>query len=202
MIMATVVYAGDSAAGERVIAPFRQLGSPIADMIRPMPFPAIYDGHAGAPHPVAAVIRNRFNDTLDVATAAAIMERLRMGTAPMRTVQFRPLGGAVSGIAADATAFAHRDRRFMVNVAAMFDEPADGPQHAAWAAETAALLEDGKRGAYVAFLGDDGADRIREAYPDETYRRLAGIKRRYDPDNVFRSNQNIAPAGRAPASAA
>jgi FAD/FMN-containing dehydrogenase len=199
IIMATMVYAGDVDAGERVVAPFRALAAPIADMIRPMKYPSIYDGHAGAPHPVAAVIRTRFLDTVDTAAAEAMVTALAEGTAPMRAVQFRPLGGAMGRVPADATAFAHRDRRFMVNVAAMYEDPSQTAEHAAWAAAAAAGLDDGARGVYVAFLGDEGQDRIREAYPGATGRRLAAIKHRYDPDNVFRHNQNITPSPEAPA---
>jgi FAD/FMN-containing dehydrogenase len=194
IIMATMVYAGEIDSGERVLAPFRALAAPVVDMIRPMKYPAIYDGHAGAPHPVAATIRSRFLDTLDAAAADAMIEALHSVTAPMRTVQFRPLGGAMGRVPADATAFAHRDRRFLVNVAAMYEEPSQAAEHETWATGTAAGLDDGTRGVYAAFLSDEGPDRVREAYPDATGRRLAEIKRRYDPDNVFHHNQNIRPS--------
>jgi FAD/FMN-containing dehydrogenase len=196
-LMTTLVYAGPIDAGERVIAPLRALATPLVDTVRPIRYPAIYDGHAGAPHPHAFAVRTRFVDALDAGGAAAVLDWLRTGTAPMRAAQFRPLGGALARVPADATAFAHRDRRFMVNVAAMYGVLAEGPSHEAWTAGAAAALGDGAAGAYVAFLAADGAGRIREAYPDATWDRLTRIKRRYDPENLFRHNQNIAPAGTA-----
>jgi FAD/FMN-containing dehydrogenase len=93
----------------------------------------------------------------------------------------------------DATAFAHRDRRLMVNVAALFEEPEDRAEHEAWAVGCTATLQRGRTGAYVNFLGDEGEARIRDAYPGPTWDRLARIKARYDPTNLFRLNQNVPP---------
>jgi FAD/FMN-containing dehydrogenase len=112
----------------------------------------------------------------------------------MRAAQFRPLGGALGRVPADATAFAHRDRGFMVNMAAMYADPAEASEHDAWAEGAAKRIDDGARGVYVAFLANEGPDRVHEAYPGATGRRLAEIKRRYDPDNLFQHNQNIVPA--------
>ena len=102
------------------------------------------------------------------------------------------LGGAVSRVPADETAYAHRDRRIMANVAAMFQSPHEASQHEKWVVGLATALQDGP-GAYVNFLNDDGDERIHEAYPGSTYERLRQVKREYDPDNLFRLNQNIPP---------
>ena len=80
----------------------------------------------------------------------------------------------------------------MVNVAALYAEPADRARHEGWVTGFSAALHQAD-GAYVNFLGDDGPARIHEAYPGATYERLAAVKRRYDPDNLFRLNQNIPP---------
>jgi FAD/FMN-containing dehydrogenase len=112
----------------------------------------------------------------------------------MRVTQFRVLGGAVARVPADATAFAHRQRRIMMNVGAMYERAEEKEQHHAWATGLAAALRNGEPGAYVAFIGDEGPARVRDAYPPATLQRLARIKRRYDPENVFRLNQNIVPA--------
>jgi hypothetical protein len=143
-------------------------------------------------HPVA-VSRNLFLDDVTVDRAAYILDRIRESTAMMSVVQLRVLGGAISRVPADATAYAHRDRRIMGNVAAVFGDPADVPLHEEWVVGLAAALQDGP-GAYVNFLNDDGAERIQEAYPGPTYERLRQVKRRYDPDNLFRLNSNIRPA--------
>jgi FAD/FMN-containing dehydrogenase len=105
------------------------------------------------------------------------------------------LGGAMARVPADATAFAHRGRRILVNVGAVYARAEDAPQHDKWVAGLAAALRRGDDGAYVNFLTNDGAARIHEAYPGPTFDRLAAIKRRYDPTNLFRLNHNIPPAG-------
>jgi FAD/FMN-containing dehydrogenase len=95
----------------------------------------------------------------------------------------------------DATAFAHRGSKIMVNIAALYEKPEEKATHEAWVADFAAVLKQSDHGAYVNFLGDEGEDRIRAAYPGSTWDRLASIKARYDPTNLFRLNQNIPPAG-------
>jgi FAD/FMN-containing dehydrogenase len=82
----------------------------------------------------------------------------------------------------------------MVNVAAMYERPEEEAVHEPWVRDFAASLRQGDRGAYVGFLGEEGEARIREAYPGATWERLAAIKGRYDPTNLFRLNQNIPPA--------
>ena len=95
----------------------------------------------------------------------------------------------------EATAFAHRHRRIMVNLAAFYDGPADRARRQAWVDDFAAALDQGDTGAYVNFLGDERPDRVRQAYPGSTWHRLVQVKRRYDPGNLFRRNQNIPPGG-------
>jgi Berberine and berberine like len=112
--------------------------------------------------------------------------------------EVRLLGGAMARVSAEATAFAHRKRRIMVNVAALYERHDEAAVHEAWLTDFAAALGQGEGGAYVNLLGEEG--RIREAYPGSTWDRLAAIKGRYDPTNLFRLNQNIPPAtgGTAP----
>jgi FAD/FMN-containing dehydrogenase len=194
VILALMCYAGDAEAGEKVLAPFRALGTPVADMLKPMPYPEIYPPDEEGFHPMA-VGRTSFVDEVDRAASETIVERIEASTAPMRVAQLRVLGGAMARVPNDATAFAHRDRRLMVNVGALFEEPEDRAEHQAWTTETSAALQRGPTGAYVNFLGDEGEARIREAYPGPTWDRLAENKSRYDPTNLFRLNQNVQPAG-------
>jgi FAD/FMN-containing dehydrogenase len=94
----------------------------------------------------------------------------------------------------DATAFAHRRSRILATIVSFHDKtPQDRARRKAWADELAGLLHDGDDGAYVNFLQDEGQDRVRAAYPGPTWERLVAIKRRYDPTNLFRLSQNIAP---------
>jgi FAD/FMN-containing dehydrogenase len=192
VLMALLVYAGDTAAGERVVEPFKHLAPPLADMVRPMRYPEIYDGPE-PPHPFGAASRNLFVGGVDGARAATIVEQLRTATAPMAVVQLRVLGGAVARVPVEATAYAHRDRRIMLNVAAMYESPGDASAQQAWVSGAAAALGDGdgKSGAYVGFLADDDARHVRAAYPGRTWDRLVEVKARYDPDNVFHRSHNI-----------
>jgi FAD binding domain/Berberine and berberine like len=192
-ILAILVHAGPVEDGERVMAPFRALATPITDMVRPMSYPEVFPPEEGGYRPIASG-RTIFVDTVDHGVAEEILVHLRMSSAPMRAAQLRVLGGAMARVPADATAFAHRASRIMVNVAAISATVEDVPVHEAWASEFAATLRQTDPGAYVNFLGDEGEERIRAAYPGATWDRLVAIKRRYDPDNVFRLNQNIPPA--------
>ncbi len=192
VVMALMVYAGDVEAGESAIAPIRALATPLADMVRPIRYPQMYEGPEGPP-PAFAGGTNVLLDAFSSAAPEAILEHLETSTAPLAAAQLRVLGGAMARVPDGATAFGHRGAKMMVNVAAMYQRPEDGPEHEAWAGSLATALSDGTPAAYVGFLGDDGERGIRRAYPSATLDRLAEVKRRYDPDNVFRLNHNVPP---------
>ena len=196
VVMALLAFAGPIEAGERAIAPFRALAPPIVDMVRPMPYLELYLPDQEGYHPVATG-RTMFLDAIDRRAAETIVDHLRASTAMMSVAQLRVLGGAVARVPAEATAYAHRGRRIMANVAAVYARPEEAAVHAPWVERFAAALRQDTAaapGAYVNFLGDEGAARVREAYPGPTWDRLAAIKARYDPTNLFRLNQNIPPA--------
>jgi FAD/FMN-containing dehydrogenase len=194
VLIALMVYAGDAEAGERVIAPFRALATPLADMIKPMPYPEIFFPEEEGYHPIA-VSRTMFVDSVYHGVAQTIVDHLEASTAPLRAAQVRVLGGVMARIPAEATAFAHRQSRIMVNVAAVFENPDERMVHEPWVTDFAAALQQDDAGAYVGFLADDGAARIHDAYPGDTWDRLVQIKARYDPSNLFCLNHNIAPTG-------
>jgi FAD/FMN-containing dehydrogenase len=193
VVLALLCYAGDAAAGERALAPFRTLAEPVADMLQPMSYAEMFAAEEEEYHPTA-VSRTMLVDTVDREVAGTIMRHLEASDAPVRVAQLRVLGGAMARVPADATAFAHRDSRLMVNLAAFYEGPDDRVVRQAWVDEFAAALHQGDSRAYVNFLGDEGPDRVHEAYPSSTWDRLAEVKRRYDPGNLFRLNQNIPPA--------
>ena len=196
IVLATLAYAGETGAGEQAAAPFRKLAPPIADLVRPMRYPELYPPDQEGVHPVATG-RTMFVDAISRGAAETIVERLQASTAFMPVAQLRVLGGAMARVPADATAFAHRQRRIMANVAAVYRRAEETPEHEPWVTGFAAALRQtapGAPGVYVNFLGDEGAARVREAYPGPTWDRLTAIKARYDPTNLFRRNQNIPPA--------
>ena len=192
IVIGLLAHAGPVAEGEAAIAPFRALAEPYADMVRPMRYPELYEG----PEPEVSFSSgtNFFADSLEPAHAEAILERLPTSTAPMKAVQLRVLGGAFGRVPNDATAFAHRDRDLFVNVSAMYMDAGEKDAHDAWVAGLADTLGRDGAGGYVGFLGDAGDDTVRAAYPGDTWDRLRELKRRYDPDNLFRLNHNIPPA--------
>jgi len=194
IVFAFMTYAGDVEAGERAIAPFRALAKPIADMVRPMRYPEMYMPDDEDYHPIA-VGRTTFVDEVDERSIDTILERLESGTAPMRVTQVRALGGAFGRVPEDATAFAHRRRNFMLTCAAVYEDLEETRERERWVTSFWDELQRGERAAYVGFLGDEGEGRVREAYPAKTWERLAQVKARYDPTNVFRLNQNVPPTG-------
>ncbi len=195
MVMAQMVYAGDAEAGQRAVAPIRALAPPLADMVRPIHYPEIYAGAEG-PRPVFAGGTNVLLDEAPVRLAETILEHLETATAPMAAVQLRVLGGAMARVADDATAFGHRAARLMVNIAVMYQRAEDRSEHETWAADLARRFSDGPgAAAYLGFVGDEGQDGVRRAYPPATLERLAEVKRRYDPANLFHRNLNVLPGG-------
>jgi len=190
-----VCWTGDIAAGERALAPLRALATPVADTVAPIPYPEMYRITAHLAEPHAASIRMMFADELSDDALDAILAAMERASSPFSLVHFRGLGGAMTRVASDATAFAHRERRFFVAIIGLWlDAAEDGAAHEAWTAALWRTIRDEGSGVYVNFLEEEGPDRVREAYPPATYARLAAIKRRYDPTNLFRFNQNVPPA--------
>ena len=196
VILAMMAYAGDVATGQSVLASFRSLATPLADLTAPMAYPGMYPPDDPDYHPTA-VSRNMFIDHVDRPVAETIVRFLDASDASIRVAQLRVLGGAIARVPPDETAYAHRASPIMVNVAAFYDGESDKPQREAWVAEFAAALHQGDTGAYVNFVGDEGEARVRAAYPGATWDRLARVKAAYDPDNVFHHNQNVPPAAAA-----
>jgi len=200
VIFGLMCWAGDAETGQKALQPYRDLAkldgldAPIADMLNPMSYAGMYPPEDPGYRPMAVAL-NMFIDQVDRKTAETIMDRLDKVETPMRAVQLRVLGGASARVPNDATAYAHRDSEIMVNIAAFYDgSEADRERKLEWATELMGALHQTDEGVYVNFLADEGEARIRAAYPGGTYERLAEIKRRYDPDNLFRLNQNISPA--------
>jgi hypothetical protein len=164
-------------------------------MLRPITYPEIIEPVPEGFHP-ASVGRIQFLDRLDGEAVAASIDRLADATSAMAAVQIRVLGGAMAQVPVDASAFAHRQRKLMVNVVAIDFEPGRQAEHVPWVTDVAETLRgDQVAGAYVGFLEDEGRERVRAAYPGPIWDRLVGVKQKYDPGNLFRLNANIPPGG-------
>ena len=194
VIFGMLCYAGEVEAGERAVAPFRKLAIPIVDMVKPGRYPEMYPPDDESYHPIGTS-RTMFIDSVDRGVADMIVDHLGATDAQMRVAQLRVLGGAMARVPVEATAFAHRRSQIMVNCAALYERADQVAVYEPWVTGFAAALKQSDAGAYVNFLIDEGPERVRAAYPGPTWDRLAAIKRRYDPTNFFRLNQNIPPAG-------
>ena len=131
VIFAMLCYAGAAEAGERAVAPFRALAKPIVDMVKPGRYPEMYPPEDENYHPLATS-RTMFIDKVDRGVADLILEHLNASTAPTRVAQLRVLGGAMARVPVEATAFAHRRSRIMVNCAAICERPEEMAMHAPW----------------------------------------------------------------------
>jgi FAD/FMN-containing dehydrogenase len=191
------VYAGSVEDGERAAHPLRTLAEPVADLMGPMPYTAMQSlidplWPAGA--------HNYFTGTmLDQLPDEAIDTPLAQhaaGRAPVHELHLHHGGGAMSRVPADATAFAHRDAAYILNIIARFPEREGFEEHASWARATHQAMDPWSTGGgYVNFTSEPGKDNVQAAYPPDTYARLVAVKDRYDPTNLFRLNQNIRPSG-------
>ena len=189
-----LVWTGSIEDGERALAPLRALAEPVADVVGPIPYPAIYDFTAFAAEPHAASIRMMFADDLSDSAIDAALAAVQTPSSPFSIVHLRGLGGAFARVASSATAFAHRERNYFVSIINVWFDPTEDPApHVAWTQSIWEKLRPEGTGVYVNFLENEGEGRIHEAYPDTTYARLAAVKATYDPENLFRFNQNVPP---------
>ena len=189
-----VCYAGPVEEGERVLRPLRLFGTPVADVISPK----LFTTHQAMLDPMQPPGRNYYwkSDDLAVLSDGAIdtiVAHSEAITSPHTIVAMFQLGGAVAGVAEDATAYSHRKAAHALNCNASWTEGDSGP-HIQWARDFSAAMQPYSEGVYVNFLGDEGADRIKAAYDPQKYERLVVLKNQYDPTNFFRVNQNIPPA--------
>jgi FAD/FMN-containing dehydrogenase len=179
--------------GAEDLAGLRAL-EPAVDVLGPMPYVALqgmFD--PSAPEGLQNYWKSAYLPELEDAAIDALLEHAAGLPAPFGALHVHQLGGAMSRVPAAATATAQRDARFLVNVVGIWPDPAENERHTAWARAAHEALEPLASGAYVNFMGEEGEARVRAAYPPDTLARLRTLKAAYDPTNVFRLNQNVAP---------
>jgi FAD/FMN-containing dehydrogenase len=188
-------WSGGLERGERAVAPLRRLGTPLYDLIQPRPFLALqgmFD--ATVPWGWGYYWKSWELDALtDGAVDALVDAASRLATPQTYVIVFQ-LGGAVARVPEDATAYPQRDAAFNVNINGVWTDAADREAAVRWTRDTFEALRpyaDGR--AYVNFMGAEEPERVRAAYGERRYGRLVALKRRFDPDNVFRLNQNVVP---------
>jgi FAD/FMN-containing dehydrogenase len=188
------MWSGPLADGDRQTRAFRELGPVIADLYGPMPYTAMQSLIDPLyPRGLHDYFRSAFLGELDDAAMDSILESYRTEPNALSELHVHHLGGAMSRVPDEATAFAVRDREFILNAVARTPGAEGFPEAAEWArAATRGVGPDAAT--YVNFTGEASADQVRASYPKHTYERLVEVKNRYDPTNVFRLNQNIAPS--------
>jgi FAD/FMN-containing dehydrogenase len=188
-------WCGDLNVGTAALAPLRGLG-PAVDLFGPMPYPALQTMlDEGAPPGLRNYFRGGYTQDLDDEVIAVVLDHGARLPSPMSQIHFHQMGGAAGRVAPDATAFGARAAGYTYNLVSTWTDPGEDPQHIAANRELAAALAPlSAGGSYVNFLTDVGDDPVHAAYGDTTYQRLARLKRRYDPANLFSRNQNVRPA--------
>jgi FAD/FMN-containing dehydrogenase len=189
------VWAGDIAEGQRVIEPLRRLGTPLADVVRPVPYLAIQsmlDG--GAPHGMHYYWKSHRLPRLSDAVIDLVCTAVNTQTSPLSQISGWAMGGAASRVPASTTAVGEREVGFEVNVTAAWPGPAgEADRHRMWARQVWEKLLPESVGVYANFLSDEGTDGLEAAYGSRLAR-LTALKDRHDPDNFFRLNANIPPS--------
>ena len=187
-------YSGPVEEGEEVVQPLREFGDPIADVVQPMPFTAVQQMFD---EELEAGKRNYWKTQLvdplpDEAIDIAV-EHAETFPSPEAQIVLEHLGGAISRVDPDATAYRHRGAAFSFNVFPRWTDPEDDDANVSWAQGLVDEIEPfATDGVAVNFLSEEGDERVRAAYGDN-YERLVGVKNAYDPENLFRMNQNVEP---------
>jgi FAD/FMN-containing dehydrogenase len=188
-------YAGPVGEGEEVVAPLKSFGSPVLDLCEPKPFlehQSMFDPsfpHGQWYYMRACDVAELTDEVIDITVEQAM--RIR---SPLTAFPIWQMGGAISRVGEDETAFNGRGAGHTFNITAATAGPDGFDEEREWVRDFWSALEPHhSSGVYVNFLMNEGEERVREAYGPQKYDRLKALKRRYDPDNLFRLNQNIKP---------
>ena len=194
------VYVGDPEEGMRVLQPLRELGTPLADLSQPMPFAAVQAAFDPLfpRNQIRAYWKSEYLDELTDEAVDIIASRAQDRPAPLTLVNTFHMGGAINRVGPEATAFAERSAKYMVSIDGMWSDEDDDDANIAWVRDAHSRVRKvGKGSVYLNFTGraDEAAGAGVDEQAGPNMRRLATVKAKYDPDNFFRLNNNIAPAG-------
>ncbi len=195
VVMVICCYAGPIEEGEQVVRPLKEFGAPLLDLCVPKP----YLVHQAMFDPAFVPGRWYYFKSCDVAELTddiidVTVEHSMNIASPLTSFPIWQMGGAVSRVGEDDTAFGGRAAGFTYNIGASTETSEGFGEEREWVRNFWAALEPWHQGVYVNFLGDEGADRVRQSYGPEKYERLQALKQKYDADNYFRINQNIPPS--------
>jgi FAD/FMN-containing dehydrogenase len=189
-----VCYSGPIESGERVLHPLRTFGSPLDDSIQPMPYQTLQSApDAGFPLGRHHYWKSSYLKHLSDEAIEVMLGFVAEMPSPLSGVGLQQMHGAASRVDPAATAFPHRDEHYDFLILSQWTDPSDSEENARWTRAFFEAMEPFfERGVYVNNLGEEGEDRVKEAY-GENYERLVTLKDKYDPTNLFRLNQNVRP---------
>lgn len=189
-------WCGAIEAGEAALAPLRAFGTPLVDLIAPMPYCQLQKLlDAAVPHGLHRYCKMGYLPHIDDALIDHVIQQYAQKTSPYSMILFNVMRGAVSRVAPDATAFPHRQPQWYFDIIAQWTDPDEAATHQRWVRDGWQKTEAFTNGTSTNFLdSDDGLNRVKAAY-GPNYERLATLKTKYDPDNFFRLNNNIVPKG-------
>jgi FAD/FMN-containing dehydrogenase len=196
IVMVGACYAGAPEDGIEVVRPLKEFGDPIVDLLEPKPYLALQSMFdPSVPHGWHYYWKSVELPPLTDAAIDTLVEHASALTSPKSYCIVFQLGGALSRVGEGETAFSQREAAHNVNINAVWtEEDPEAERHIAWARDFFDAMQPHARGrVYLNFLGEEGADRVRQAYGAGSYERLVELKRTYDPTNFFRLNQNIEP---------
>ena len=196
VVLVPFVWLGDEKEGERLIQPISDFGETIGDGsgIKPWAgWQAAFDGlvsHGARNYWKSHHLKELPDESIDIFRTYA--EKMPSDECEI----FIPhMEGAPARISPSSTAFPHRNTPFVLNIHTRWQEASDDKRAIAWAKEFHEATRPFSQGVYVNFLSEEGADRVKEAYTADVWERLVEAKNKWDPENTFRMNQNIAPSG-------
>jgi len=187
-------YTGTLETGEQILKPLRSFGEPIQDMINIIPFQEMQSLlDAGAPPGLLNYWKSSYLKNLNDDCIKVILLYFNKVPSPLTQIHIQHLQGAMGRVREDETAFSHRSALCVLNIVSKWIDPAENEKNIQWTRNLSTALEPYGAGAYVNFMGDEGQDRVRDAYSPGNYKRLIQLKNMYDSTNFFSLNQNIKP---------
>ncbi len=191
-----VCYAGSVEEGQEVMRPLREFGPPGADLVQPMPYVAVQRLlDAASPKGMQNYWTADFLADLPDQAVDVLVEHATQPVSPFTQIILIPGGGAIARVDEDATAFGQRSAPWNVHLLSIWPDPAESERNIAYTRALAGAIKPWTTGrAYLNFIGDEGLSRVEAAFGPERYARLQALKAKWDPENLFRHNQNIPPA--------
>jgi hypothetical protein len=191
-------WCGELDAGERVLEPLRSFRTPAVDMVQPMPYVALQSLlDPGMPHGRRHYWRSDNLSSAPDECIDALIEQAASATSPLSQIILSPLGGAVADVAEDATALGGRSAPWLYHCYGVWEssQAEQDASHVAWVRKTEEAVREHSTGRVsINFVSDASDERVRRAFGGTTYQRLVALKDRYDPENLFRRNQNVRPS--------